>query len=169
MSSSVTRGVVFRQRLTHLLRGVGFRCCGLYPQRRSALQPDQSLLPTVGGHQAEPVIVAGVRQQKELRVRMQVQRAASSSLLWCSRACPHSHAIMKFLGFRLRRHQRSPAKKRPADVAPPLSLLGAMIVLPVRRASDLESASLRYSDLSAVKRSPSARSGQSVKTVPAPL
>ena len=72
MSSSVTRGVVFRQRLTHLLRGVGFRCCGLYPQRRSALQPDQNLLPTVGGHQAEPVIVASVRQQKELRVRMQV-------------------------------------------------------------------------------------------------
>jgi len=60
------------QRLTHLPRGVLFLFCSLYPQRRSALQPDQNLLPTVGGHQAEPVIVASVRQQKELRVRMQV-------------------------------------------------------------------------------------------------
>jgi hypothetical protein len=64
--------VVFRQRLTHLRRGVSFLFCSLYPQRMSALHPDQNLLPTVGGHQAEPVIVAGARQQKELRVRMQV-------------------------------------------------------------------------------------------------
>ena len=60
------------QRLTHLPRGVLFLLCSLYPQRRSALQPDQNLLPTVGGHQAEPVVVAGARQQKELRMRMHV-------------------------------------------------------------------------------------------------
>src|SRR5260370_33307889 len=66
------------QRLTHLPRGVLFLFCSLYPQRRSALQPDQNLLPTVGGHRAEPVIVAGVRQQKELRVRFQAREPVAA-------------------------------------------------------------------------------------------
>src|ERR1700692_3006451 len=134
------------QRLTHLPRGVLFLFCSLYPQRRSALQPDQNLLPTVGGHQAEPVIVAGARQQKELRVRMQVQRAASSSLLWCSRARAHTRMpSLRSLDLGPPAIGGHRPKKRPADVAPPLSLLGAMVVPPVRRASDVESTSLRYS------------------------
>jgi len=69
---SASKKLVARRVLAPKAQRKQERPSGLYPQRRSALQPDQSLLPTVGGHRAEPVIVASARQQKELRVRMQV-------------------------------------------------------------------------------------------------